>query len=67
MRWYNGIGLLIIIVDFIGGILGFNGTIFRGWNFIQGGLLFLTILIVGLFLYFTSFEKETKIIGEESE
>ena len=65
MRWYNIIGILIILADIIGGILGANGIIFQGWSLKEGMVLFFIILVVGLMLSFTSFEKETKEEIEE--
>ena len=52
MKWYNAIGLLIILFDIIGGILGYNNLIFKGMSFGLGLIVFGLVLMLGLVLTF---------------
>ena len=50
MRWYNYLGILVIIADIIGGILGWYGIIFPNTDFSIGAALFTILLGCGLVL-----------------
>lgn len=66
MKWYNFIGLIIIILDIIGGYLGgylgaygYDGfVLFPDMPLYMGVIIFLVILGIGLFLLLINLDFE---------
>lgn len=59
------IGLSLIVLDVVGGILGYYGFIFRGVTFLQGAIIFIVTLFIGIGLMLDDLKIDFEIREED--